>query len=382
MSGLKTIRMGRPPVKQEEIADDLHRRIITNNLSPGSRLPTRRELCDQFGVSLMTVQSALDRLEQEGFIEAQGTRGSFVAQRPPHLHAYALVLPTDAYRENLKPFWSSLEQAARTVESRRGCEIKVWYGINSNLKSKAVIDLGELVARHRIAGLIFATPPFLLKETPIVQEPGIPRVALMPEDPLYPQVSKIFLDMNAFFVKAINYLRGLGRSRIALIAPGTASDIFMAHFHDAMANAGLEVRPYWVQNVFQGTSASARSLTHLLFRAGQVDRPDGLIIADDNLFPHAQMGLIDAGVRNQTDVAIVSHCNFPTPPQKLLPSRLLGFDMEDVIERCIDFLEFQRKTDNTSSPCAIAPRFDDEATARIAAHSLLESTFDQSHSMQ
>ena len=115
--------MGRPPVKREKIVDALHRRIVTNKLRPGTRLPTRRELASRFNVSLVTAQSALEHLASEGFVESRGAAGSFVAERPPHLHTYAVVFPFGPKAPGFRLFWSTLSHVTQRLDSRRGCRI-------------------------------------------------------------------------------------------------------------------------------------------------------------------------------------------------------------------------------------------------------------------
>jgi len=52
--------------------------IRTGRLRPGDRLPTERQFCEQLEVSRATVRRALGRLVEEGLVEAQVGRGSFV----------------------------------------------------------------------------------------------------------------------------------------------------------------------------------------------------------------------------------------------------------------------------------------------------------------
>ena len=54
--------------------------LRTGALPPGSPLPPERVLCDQFGVSRMTMREANNLLEREGYIERHAGRGTFVAQ--------------------------------------------------------------------------------------------------------------------------------------------------------------------------------------------------------------------------------------------------------------------------------------------------------------
>ena len=52
--------------------------IRSGRLRPGDRLPTEREFCEQLEVSRATVRRALGQLVDEGIVEAQVGRGSFV----------------------------------------------------------------------------------------------------------------------------------------------------------------------------------------------------------------------------------------------------------------------------------------------------------------
>lgn len=58
----------------------LQSRIESGEWQAGMRLPSERELCQQFGVSRITVRQALAELEQEGKLCRDQGRGTFVAQ--------------------------------------------------------------------------------------------------------------------------------------------------------------------------------------------------------------------------------------------------------------------------------------------------------------
>jgi GntR family transcriptional regulator len=64
----------------------LHDEIGRGVLGPGDSLPTEQSLCDQFGVSRITVRRALADLAEAGLIERRHGVGSFVAERPPQGH--------------------------------------------------------------------------------------------------------------------------------------------------------------------------------------------------------------------------------------------------------------------------------------------------------
>jgi DNA-binding LacI/PurR family transcriptional regulator len=55
-------------------------RIISGEFAPGDMIPTERKLCEEFGVSRITVIKGLDILESEGLIDRQQGRGTFVTE--------------------------------------------------------------------------------------------------------------------------------------------------------------------------------------------------------------------------------------------------------------------------------------------------------------
>src|ERR1700734_274900 len=61
----------------------LHDEIARGAIAPGDALPTEQSLCDQFGVSRITVRRALADLAEQGYIERRQGVGSFVRQHAP-----------------------------------------------------------------------------------------------------------------------------------------------------------------------------------------------------------------------------------------------------------------------------------------------------------
>ena len=61
----------------------LHDEIARGAMAPGDALPTEQTLCDQFGVSRITVRRALADLAEQGYIERRHGVGSFCAPAGP-----------------------------------------------------------------------------------------------------------------------------------------------------------------------------------------------------------------------------------------------------------------------------------------------------------
>ena len=63
-----------------QIAGRIRRKIALGGLAPGDALPTYRQLCKEYGVSLMTVRRAMQVLADEGIVRGFPGKGTFVAQ--------------------------------------------------------------------------------------------------------------------------------------------------------------------------------------------------------------------------------------------------------------------------------------------------------------
>jgi GntR family transcriptional regulator len=71
-----------PPYKPDyrRVADDLREQIQDGRLSPGAKLPTKREMCAHYSVSSQTIESAMLVLKTEGLVEGRQGKGVFVAR--------------------------------------------------------------------------------------------------------------------------------------------------------------------------------------------------------------------------------------------------------------------------------------------------------------
>src|SRR5712691_544775 len=70
------------PPKYAQVIDELRRRIESGEYAPGSLLPSEHQLSQEFAIARPTVVRALRTLRQDGWIETQQGKGSFVRGRP------------------------------------------------------------------------------------------------------------------------------------------------------------------------------------------------------------------------------------------------------------------------------------------------------------
>jgi GntR family transcriptional regulator len=70
------------PPKYAQVVAEIKKRIERGEYQPGSLLPSEHQLVEDFGVSRPTVVKALSALRQDGWIDTQQGKGSFVRGRP------------------------------------------------------------------------------------------------------------------------------------------------------------------------------------------------------------------------------------------------------------------------------------------------------------
>jgi len=73
-------RQGSRRLRYRDVMALVERLIAEERLAPGDRLPSRGELAETAGVSLITVRRALAELEQEGRVQSHQGLGTFVAR--------------------------------------------------------------------------------------------------------------------------------------------------------------------------------------------------------------------------------------------------------------------------------------------------------------
>jgi DNA-binding LacI/PurR family transcriptional regulator len=344
----------RPPLKQNHIEQALRQRIVDGGIVPGGQLPRRVDLEEEFQVSRDTIQRVFDQLQSDGFIRANGRGGTFVVERPPHLHRLALVFPEAV--ADWPAFWHALERQAAIVSAGGELAITSVPDVKAHPDNPGFNQMRDDVRALRLAGIILAAQPGDLVGTGILGEPRIPCVSIM-SGPALPGVPALYPDQQSFVDRAFDWLLARGRRRIGVLTvPGFPNEVIRAAF----AQRGLASDPRWFQCVGASMAEWSRNCIHLLLSLPAVERPDALVITDDNLVEHAMAGVIAAGLSVGDELAIVGHCNFPWPTPSLLPIRRLGFDAREVLRTCLDLVLAQRAGQRPRTETLIPARFEDE----------------------
>ena len=360
-SSSDSARHRRPAGKLDTIVRRLRAEILSGKLPAGGQLPPQATMARQCGVSIVTMQAVLGRLTREGFVHARARQGTFVTAKLPHLTNYALVFWNDPREPSQwSKYYSALTSAAAEIQRTEGRQITFFHGINQHVDSEDRQRLLDMMQANRLAGMIFANSPVALVGSPLLEAPGIPRVAIMGEQ-RYPQVPVLTLGGERLLTRALDYLVAQGRSRIAIlnIEVNEEQDRELTRM---LTSRGLAVPARWRQSLSRINPFSARHCVELLLQGPAADRPDGLIIRDDNLIEYALAGIVAAGVKVPDELEVVVHCNFPWPTGSVLPVQRLGINVCEVLRHAIEIIDRQRRGEPVAGVNLIPAVFEEELT--------------------
>lgn len=334
--------------QQALVLDYVRSGIARGRWEPGQRLPSIKTMAGEFGISSATAQSAVHQLARDGFVDAQDRRGLFVANRPPNRNRFALVFPNrESESKPWSLYWKALAKAAQEIEKSVGLQFPIFYDEEFGPSSRDYDELVGAVTNDCVAGIIFAHSPHMMRGTPVLDHPGIPRVAFMSGSGI-PGVTSVSSAPAKWLDTALQHLASRGKRRVAILLHSagesghTTEPKVIVEMREGLRRRGMETRNIWIQSVAPFYSDWGSHIMELMFTAHREHRPDALIIHDDNLAESAQRGLAAAHVRVPSDLEIVVNCNYPCPPPAVFPMHRLGIDAREILTQCVLMMLNQR----------------------------------------
>lgn len=164
----------------QQIASALREQIASGKLLVGARIPTSRELAQDYGVALTTAVRAVEELRREGLVETKRGRGTYVCRAPELFRRSGFV----RRRKPGEPWKSAVDGAKDRVEAKRWTE-----PASPAIADRLRIQEGEEVSVARYLWLVDELPvqvsyqwePLSITrgtpiEVPVDETPGNPGV--------------------------------------------------------------------------------------------------------------------------------------------------------------------------------------------------------------
>ncbi|MBF0245965.1 MAG: GntR family transcriptional regulator [Planctomycetes bacterium] len=318
-----------------QVADRIRNKIIDGLWTAGSRLPPRVEMIAELGSNATVVQQAVTRLAEEGFLVTRSRKkGTLVVERLPHRCHFRLIYPYG--KERWGQFFHAVEDAIATLNQEE-LRFSGFYGLSRHgdiAEYEAIIDE---VKSQRVAGLIFLSGANEYRGTPLLDAPGVHRVALTQKKDL-PGVPKVELDRKGFIKQAVDHLKKNGKARTAILCSNTDTEM-TNFFRKELARNGMTGDLRWEQYADIRNPVSAYNIIRLMVGAEQQCRPDSLIVTDDNLITAAAQAVHTSGLAENGKFSLVTMSNFPRLVDCCVPVTHIGFDIPAVMESLISILQ-------------------------------------------
>ena len=285
--------------------------------------------------------------------------GTFVSQRSPHLFEYALVFPHDPNRSLVwSNFFESLRGYAGKLNLNSEKHINFFYGVDQANSSSDSQRLQQLVENHQLAGIIFATPPYELEGTKILNEPDIPRVYIGGFlDRL--SIPSVGFGGESSALLGARYLVSQSRHRIAFFATDPdLVDSWLKLPYDA-PDLQIMTRRHWSFALAPNLPDAATACVRLLMDLPEADRPNGIIVLDDHLTEAVERGLLSSSDPKAVETKVVASCNFPDRFVHQLPIKRLGYEAGDIIESALSVLAAVGRGEKVRRAVTVLPHFDD-----------------------
>lgn len=345
------------PSRAEVIAQDLRDKIVRGELTGGDQLPSWDELELKYRVTRATLNRVFNRLKQDGFVYSDSTRGTFVTNPPPHLCRYALAFYLHPGDPGWNRFWWTVDNQAMVMNQNSGKQFPRFYGLDAHADNESQIRLISDIQRSRLAGIIVVGHREML--SPAVWEcTTIPKVGIGSAgfDP-HRVTPAVLVDRQSFIDRSMDYLKSRGRNRIAVITTPAEP---LQGFSDAATTRGMLQPFHWRLAAGADHPETVRPMVQLLLSLPKNERPDGLIIADDNLVENAVAALMASGVRVPDELELVTHCAWPQPVGGALPMKRLGYDVSHILRKATELIDAQRRGESAPTETLIPAVFDDE----------------------
>lgn len=290
----------RGPSKVDQIRDFIRMQIIRGRLVAGDQLRPERELAKEFGASLLTVNKAMEGLEHELLLERYASRGTYVSPNVARGQVMVIFDIKHFVNPELSAFYCRLLDVLADTLKSRGLRAHHMLGrgkrgeeFTSSLEPKSAIW-------QHVSGVIAMAG--LDEFNTRMERRGIPAVSFttMPQLPGRGNF-EIVMDNNYLIRQAYKHLQSRGCKKIGILINAP-----MQGMRILPESSGLTA---YEPELFSqlATMGAGPSLEHirnncLTPRNGydamvdlwkQKNRPDGLIITNDNVAMGVGQAVVD-----------------------------------------------------------------------------------------
>lgn len=297
---------------------DLLGKISSGEYAPGDLLPGELDLCEKKGVSRTTVRQALNVLENEGFIERQRGRGTYVKEMP----ANTSKRPQDRSDKNLqKPYALLIPEISRPIFAvlARGFD-EFLSGIHQQMmichSLHNIYKQGDIILQllnQQISGVAIVPP--IGKQTPVHQVSQLQnnRIPVVFCHRGVEGISAPLLCWDSFQIGKIaaKEIIRRGHKQIGFVAPlkYSINEEQFRGFSSELSFAGIPIEDenvLWAEPPYGNSEISGITEKDISKILTKKNRPTAVYCTDTSEAEKLYMVALQKGLKVPRDISIVS----------------------------------------------------------------------------
>lgn len=323
-------------------------RITSGEFTFGDRFPGLHQLCEEYGISYVTVNKTMKMLVKEGYLQARNGVGYFVCYVPSNTIATRKIVNFITGLDKTHPMWPFIHEG-KDLFVRAGWEVNIHCFANNEI-SNCVPLLNSPDAYNVLFFSFLQWENFIATFDHVVQRTVVLGVLADNEE-----ISCIISDEYATVRKCLDYFKARGRKRTGLICGSLSyrlEKLRIAAWRMMMEAEGFphhELNDLYTIlgniDVSQKSEAKRSCMNWLQKNKGKID---SLII------PHLHADIIDAclevGLRIPEDIDILGIA-WPTRIEHKVHMPLIENNLVEHFKTALAIIEERFKT-GKKDPCS------------------------------
>ena len=301
------IKIKRSKVVWRQVADQVRKKILSKQLTPGTKLPSTAEMAAQIGTDVPTLHRALTELVCEGLITRTPRIGTHVSQWEKGLLRLGVYHSRNVSSSPGSVAHRVLEAEVQKAASALKISVQVWTDPRPVSKQNTVLSVIDYAARERIIQALVSTDGDETHRKWLDKLPvPVAAISSLPS-------GLIGFDHADFFGLAVAALVKQGCRTVGYLNAHEAGSPYHQRFLDACKEGGLTTRPEWFEGSFAFTldgQAKESFGYHDFKRLWRLDaKPDGIIVYPDVYTPGVVMAILEQNIRVPQELKVVLHRN-------------------------------------------------------------------------
>jgi DNA-binding LacI/PurR family transcriptional regulator len=300
--------------KYKQISSVLRQRLLQGELKPGTVLPTTKELANEFETNVYTMQSAIEPLVKDGFLERRRKFGTVVKHNPAVLTTAAIYSNGDTLGSNGDAFRWELSQQLQLQLNARNVQVETFVDSRpKDQRGKPFPALLRAVENNEVQALLALrcdqNDLAWLQDLPIASSLGTNA----------PIPNRVYSNTEQMLRLGLQNLRDQGCRTVGLIcniqnsahlSPESSQRQFYRNFIDILGEVGLITRDAWMA-VPDFWQPAIEWYGYNQFNAiwKQAEHPDGLMVFPDVAARGVMTAALELGVRVPDELQLVFHRN-------------------------------------------------------------------------